>query len=327
MPAVSLVVLLSSLFLRSLLAADFPQASISNGLIHAKLYLPDSKQGYYRATRFDWSGVIASLEYQGHQYFGPWFERYDPLTHDAITGPVEEFRSQNSALGYDEAKVGGTFIRIGIGALRKPEEAQFRRFNTYEIVDPGKWTVRKKSERIEFVHELIHSSGYAYVYRKTVRLAKGKPELLLEHRLKNTGKRVIETQVYNHNFFVIDGQPSGPDFTVHFPFEPKAVDDFKKSAEIRASSSSTCGNWPRGEFVFSPAGLWKSAQDYDIRIENRKTGAGVRIQGDRPLSDLLFWSVRTTLCPEPYITLKVDPGQESSWVITYTFYTVPKPEK
>ena len=70
-------------------AADAPQAAISNGTLDAKLYLPDSASGYYRGTRFDWSGVIHSLRYRGHEYFGTWFERYDPKTHDAITGPVE----------------------------------------------------------------------------------------------------------------------------------------------------------------------------------------------------------------------------------------------
>ena len=38
-------------------AADPPQAEITNGQIRVKLYLPDARNGYYRATRFDWSGV------------------------------------------------------------------------------------------------------------------------------------------------------------------------------------------------------------------------------------------------------------------------------
>src|SRR5277367_2879104 len=100
--------------------ANPPQAAISNGILHAKLYLPDAVNGYYRATRFDWSGVIASLDFQGHSYFGVWFPRYDPLLHDAITGPVEEYRTGDSALGYADAAAGGTFIRIGVGVLRKP---------------------------------------------------------------------------------------------------------------------------------------------------------------------------------------------------------------
>jgi hypothetical protein len=86
-------------------AAQAPQAEISNSRIHAKLYLPDAQSGYYRATRFDWSGVIASLKCNGHNYFGKWFDQYDPKVHDAISGPVEEFLSNGAGLGYAEVKL------------------------------------------------------------------------------------------------------------------------------------------------------------------------------------------------------------------------------
>src|ERR1043166_5238617 len=168
----------------ALMAAGYPEAEISNGLIRAKLLLPDPERGSYRGTRFDWSGIISSLQYQGHEYFGRWYERHDPKIHDAITGPVEEFRTNDSGLGYDEAKTGGTFVRIGVGTVRKPEEEAYRPFETYEIVDPGKWKVKKHKDSIEFTHELNGGNGYAYVYRKTVRLVQGKPEMVLWHALK-----------------------------------------------------------------------------------------------------------------------------------------------
>ena len=93
-----------------LAAQDFPKASISNGVIRAELMLPDAKKGSYRGTRFDWAGVISSLQFQGHEYFGRWYEHHDPNIHDAITGPVEEFRTNDSGLGYDEAKPGVLFL-------------------------------------------------------------------------------------------------------------------------------------------------------------------------------------------------------------------------
>src|ERR1039458_1933312 len=58
-------------------AAAFPEAEISTGSVRATLYLPGAPQGYYRATRFDWSGQIASLEFQGHHYFAQWFDHYE----------------------------------------------------------------------------------------------------------------------------------------------------------------------------------------------------------------------------------------------------------
>ena len=77
----------------------------------------------------------------------------------------------------------------------------------------------------------------------------------------------------------------------------------------------------KGQQVFTEfEGFGKESSDYDIRIENRKSGAGVRIQGDRPIAKLVYWSIRTTLCPEAYIDLQVAPGAESKWQYRYTFY-------
>ena len=193
-------------------AADPPTAEISNGALRAKLYLPDAENGYYRATRFDWSGVVASLEHKGHNYFGVWFERYDPKLHDAITGPVESF----NAIGYDDAAPGGKFLRIGVGWLRRPEDARVNDFKTYDIVDSGKWATRNGADWVEFTQTLADT----YVYRKTVRLVKD--QLVLEHSLKNTGKKALETNVFNHDFYMLDNQPTSPDIVVKFPFEAKS---------------------------------------------------------------------------------------------------------
>ena len=299
--------------------------------MHAKLYLPNTDRGYYRSSRFDWSGAIESLTYKGHNFFGVWFPHYDPMLHDAITGPVEEFRSEDGALGYDEAKAGGYFVKIGVGVLRKPDDQPYEFSRTYQVVNPGHRIVRPESNRVEFVHELNSGEGYAYVYRKTVRLAANKPQLILEHSLKNAGKRVIDTSVYNHDFYVIDGQPSGPDFRVKFTFEPRPTGDrkgdLKDAAELRGKELVYKRELHRGESIFnSLTGFGSTAADNDIRVENSKIGVGVREVGDQPLSLVNFWSIRTTICPEAYIHMRVYPGKTFRWRIVYTFYTMP-PEK
>lgn len=306
-------------------ASDYPETSISNGLIRAKLHLPDAQNGSYLGTRFDWAGIIYSLEYKGHEYFGLWYERHDPKIHDAITGPVEEFLSNGAGLGYEEAKPGATFIRIGVGSVRKPaDEKQYRRFETYDIVNAGKRTTNPSSDSVEFVHELKGDDGYAYVYRKVVRLTKGKPELVLDHTLKNTGRRAIDTAVYNHNFFVIDNEVVGPEVVVGFGFEPKPVADLKGMASIRGQDLVYSQDLPKGQSVFSEMqGFGDAAKDFRFQIENRKSGAGVRIAGDKPLSKVIFWSIRTVACPEPYINMNIAPGKSFKWRIVYDFYTLP----
>ena len=303
--------------------ASPPEATIANRAIRATFHLPNAETGYYRGTRFDWSGAISSLTWGGHEYFGQWFEKYEPTIHDAIMGPVEEFLTGDSALGYAEAEPGGTFVRIGAGIARKKVEPAYQRFQTYEIVDHGKWTTNRWKDRIEFVHELSDGKGYAYVLRKNLRL-KG-DTLVIDHELENTGTKAIATSVYNHNFFTLDRRLTGPDVVIRFAFEPKADRPLGAGAEIRGRELVYTKELGPKENAFAElSGFGPTAAHNSFEIENRATGAGVRITGDRPIQKLIFWSAIKTVCPEPYIDASVQPGQTSTWRITYTFYQVKK---
>jgi hypothetical protein len=302
----------------------FPDAKISNSLIDARLYLPDPERGYYRGTRFDWSGIIASLRYCGHEYFGEWFECHDPKKHDAVVGPAEEFEVEGGGLGYCEAQPSDPFIRIGVGVLRKPDEAAYRKFGTYEIMDFGRWATRQGKSWIEFQHEVENVGGYAYLYRKTVSLTESRPELLLQHTLKNTGLRSISTVTYNHNFFFIDGEPSSPDINIRLPFAIRASGDLKDLAKTCAGRLEYLRELQKGESIYTQLdGFSDAIDDHRVLIENRETGAGVTMAGDRPLAQLNFWSVRRAVCPEPYISLNIASGEEVSWKTRYSFYTLP----
>jgi hypothetical protein len=316
-------------------AADFPHAEITNGQIQAKMYLPDAKNGYYRATRFDWSGVIYSLQFNGHDYYGPWFQKTDPTVHDfvyqgadivaspctAITGPVDEF----APLGWDEAKPGGSFIKIGVGALRRPDDGKYDNYRLYEIIDPGQRTIKQDRESIEFTQELADASGYGYTYRKTMRLTRGSPEMVMEHSLKNTGSRAIRTSVYNHNFLVLDGQPPGPGFVITVPFQIQSRrPPTKELAEIRGNQIVYLKTLQNRDIVTTPLqGFSDSAKDNDIRIENSRLGAGMRITGDRPLSSESLWSIRAVLAMEPFVSVAIEPGNEFTWKSTYNYYNLP----
>lgn len=295
-----------------------PEGQISNGLITAKLYLPDPANGYYRGARFDWAGVVYDLTYKDHHYFGKWFDRYEPTLHDAIMGPVDAF----DPIGYEEAKTGEGFLKIGVGIVEKSDEERYTFSKPYKITNNGKWKTKTKPTSIEFTHEL-NSEKYRYVYTKTISLTSGKPELVIEHTLKNTGSTRLETNVFNHNFFVMDQQPTGPDFIVKFPFVPAGKSNGKTdAAEIDGQNIVYKNTLNKGEyFAISPlSGYGQNASDYDLRVENKKTGTGVRIIGDKPIVKFVYWSAPATLCPEPFTHVAVEPGKETKWKISYTFY-------
>lgn len=334
--SVSVLLVIFFFISSSIVKADFPQAKISNGLITVKMYLPDSKNGFYRSTRFDWSGAIYSLQYKGHEYYGTWFDKIDPDVINwiykgteivsgpcsALCGPVNEFQIP---LGWDEAKPGEAFIKIGVGVLKK-DQGNYNNYKPYEVLNSGKWTTKKDENSIEFVQELSDpKTGYAYLYHKLIRLVKGKPEMVIEHHLKNTGRLAIKSNVYNHNFVILDKQAPGPDFTFKVPFQIHPEQSFKKElAEVRGNQvvymKPLSGE---DEVAFPMTGFSNDIKDAEVIIENKKVGAGVKITVDKPLIRCIIWSIRTVLTVEPFTSIDIKPGDEFAWRNTFEYYTIP----
>ncbi|HTT19627.1 MAG TPA: hypothetical protein VMG82_11800 [Candidatus Sulfotelmatobacter sp.] len=312
----------------------YPETEIANGALRVTIYVPDAEKGFYRGMRFDWAGVIANAEYKGHSYFGPFFEKFDPSVSDveignpvvagiasAASGPVEEFiGADETALGYADARPGEAFCKIGVGALRKIDDTPYSSYVNYPIVNGGKRSVKSGPDWIEFTQQVDCGSGYGYDYTKTIRLAKGEPVMTIEHHLVNRGSKAIETRVYDHNFLVIDHQGAGPAIEITFSFLPKPTKPLDPLAEVRGKQllfpkSLKGTDTFYGEF----AGFGRTAEDYNIRVENRTTGARIEITGDRPLVNLGVWAVRTVVAPEPYIELKITSGRDFNWKYTYRF--------
>jgi hypothetical protein len=317
---------------------EIPTAEISNGQLRARLYLPDAQRGFYRSTRFDWSGVIGSLEYKGHEFYSPWFTKIDASVRDfvyrdadiivsaqsSMVGPAEEFSRPQ---GFTSAKPGGTFVKIGVGVLRKPDDSAYSGYNTYELVDAGTWTVNRQPDSVEFIQTVTDSSsGYGYVYQKTVRLTPGKPEMTIAHSLRNTGRLPLQTTQYNHNFLVLDGATTGEDFKIAVPFAIQtALSPDPEVAEIRGKEIVFLRTLQREERVsIGIQGFGSDAKDYDVRVENVKTGAGFRVTSDRPLANLTLWSIRSVISMEPHVDVSTEPGATTSWTYTYTYFARPQ---
>jgi hypothetical protein len=311
---------------------------ISNGHIEATIHPPDPEHGFYRGTRFDWSGVIGSLKYSGHDFYGPWFTKTDPTVSDyvyrgedivagpcsAVTGPAEEFSTHEEGLGFHEARPGGTFLKIGVGVLRKPDDAKYSMFRLYPIVDHGKWTVEAKPTSVTFTQRVMDpSSGYGYLYQKIIRLDTQVPQkMLIEHRLTNIGKRLIETSVYDHNFLVLDHQPIGPDFSIRLPFVIHPAKPYK--TQLGAVNDKTISYLKtlegRDQFGVAIEGFGKTAEDYKITITNSRANVAMEITGDQPLESEELWSIRSILAMEPFIHMSIKPGQDFSWKYTYVYF-------
>jgi hypothetical protein len=306
------------------LLATAPAVTISNGPITARVARIDAAQGFYNGTRFDQAGVVTSLTLNGKEFYGPWFERTAPDVLDytyvgedivagpdsAISGPVEEF----APLGF-EAKA-GLFIKPGVGILYQPDNQAYDHYRHYRILDAGDRTTRVTKNGITFT-QTLSGLGYGYIYEKTLSLVPGKPQLVITHRLRNTGQKVINTSVYDHNFMRIT--PGNGGVTVTFPFTLTAANpppaDLMRVQGHSLTYLRSMANKERISFLVT--GFGKTAADYDFTISGG--GASVRVQGDQPVTRMNIFSVDRVQSVEPYIAIDLAPGAEHHWTYTYTY--------
>ncbi|WP_295935705.1 hypothetical protein [uncultured Alistipes sp.] len=295
-------------------APEFPALHIANRLVSATVCLPDTENGYYRGTRFDWSGVVRSLYTREHRYVAQWQAQHDPLRHDGLTGPADEF----SQIGYEQAQPGQEFLKIGVGTLRKPDNQPYDRFRLYEIVDSGIRNVIAGTDRIEFRHRL-QSGNYAYDYRKTLRLTDARG-LRIGYMVRNLGPGPFTGEVYNHNFFTLDNMITSTDTSIRLPFRPKGTwREPYDSVSLTPDGIAFSRNLREGEKVFM--GDLRSQdlanQEYGFSLRNLDTGAGIQVSGSGPLSHFVFWACPAVACLEPYIPFQILPGETYTWHIDY----------
>jgi hypothetical protein len=318
-----------------------PAVTISNGQISARIYLPDSDKGFYRGSRFDWAGVIGSLTYAGHDFYKPWFGGMSPEVRDfvfqngaaiaapntAATGPVEEFNAQGGALGFAEAAPGGVFLKIGVGVLRRPDDAAYSSFRLYPLVDPGKRKNVVKSDSVEFTQEVADpGTGYAYRYTKTIRLPKNEPVMLIEHVLRNSGTKAIITSVYDHNFLDVDSGGAAAGLTLTTPFVLTADPPPNSAlAQVMGREFLFNASPPIDQRILTKlSGFSAAATDYDFHIVDRSRGAGVRITADQPLQQITLWSIRPVMAIEPFVKMTLAPGESFRWSYRYAFEAGPQ---
>lgn len=301
---------------------DHPHVTLHSGDADALIFLPDPANGYYRAARFDWSGVVGCYAYKGHTIFGEWFSHYDPTINDTITGPVEEFRSTDGALGYDAAQPGGLFVKLGVGTLRKVADTPYKFGFAFPIVDTGHWTTTTRGKSVRFVQLLSSPTGVHYRYEKTLMIQKHGAMLTLKHRLTNLGTAPILTDVYDHDFFMLDGQPTGPGFTLRFPFVPVLDTPLAPVATLDKELLTYQQPLPPAQTAASYiTGYSTSPSSYDFTLTNTAHHLAVEQTASLPVVRMYLWSIHTTICPEAYIHLNVPPGQSVTWQIHYRFST------
>jgi len=119
-------------------------------------------------------------------------------------------------IGYDETPVGGSFPKLGIGLLKRPDDDRYMFARPYEIVEKFPIIIDAAMDKVTFFVEPIACMGYAARLQKTLSVAG--PELTIAYLLENVGDRDISTHEYCHNFLRIDDHLIGLEYVLRMPY-------------------------------------------------------------------------------------------------------------
>jgi hypothetical protein len=296
---------------------------ITNGIVSMEVALPHHSEGYYRGARFDWSGLICSLEYDGHTYIAPPFAYHDPLDSSCAVGTCEEFRACRPGvpdlLGYPEAVVGEGFLKIGVGIEEKPVEPCYNFGANYNILTFGTWDIVTADNSITFKQSLSLNEHHGYTYEKNITLLPNSAGFIIAHGLTNNGDDNLWINHYCHNFIRIDGEFIGTNYRITLPYQP--VFDIQANQKLHYLEKDGFSVNVIKDYVDDNAMEGVNILGFDTEdalqnsfvIENLRTGAYISVKGDRPAVCNYIPCGKRFISVEPQIEMNIKKGETFKW--------------
>lgn len=295
-------------------AATPPHAVLTNGVLRMTAFIPDLDCGFYRGFRFDRGLMLHDITAHGRRY--SMFFAEDgaaPTHHDAVTGPAEEFDIEGPQT-YEPAPVGGAFLKIGVGVLRRSGKGPYSFAKPCVLLDPGAWrTVVESPRELIVEHKAALPGGtYGYQLHRRVLLSASGARLRIERALTNTGKRKLLTTHYNHNFMRIDEFPVGPDYVIETPFRLQAPRPLREPGVLFGRRLT----WTAplvSPFHTHLGGQTEGEPKHHAFAIRHAAGGAIRYSTDAPLADFRVFATPRAICPEPFTRIELAPGKSFSW--------------
>ncbi|WP_146035192.1 right-handed parallel beta-helix repeat-containing protein [Formosa algae] len=289
----------------------YPHAEISNDEVSLTVFLPDNKKGFYRGTHFDWSGLVAKLNYKKQAYFEGNNTKQKSKTITNIFGPLEA--SMSGGLGFKDADSDGKFIRLGVGVLQKGKASVYEANNSsYKILDHGTWNIEKGQDWISFTHSLSSDFGYAYSYTKTIRL--NKQSFIIAHELENTGTKALNSGL--EIAYLLEKTP----LKIIYPFKLQIENSASEHLKIGGNEIQITEPFPESELSLDLKGFETISPNNKVTFENSKSGAGVTVSSNQSLSRSLVEVNTNAISTKQFINISVPVNDKKTWTTNYFLY-------
>jgi hypothetical protein len=138
----------------------------------------------------------------------------------------------NGVLGYKEAAIGESFLKIGVGELIKGScpDCDFTgiyRFNSpYRFAKQPEWKMSQPTDNVVVLEHEAKLKQYGYRLQKTITLEEN--ALSVTSTLTNLGSEPFRTVWYSHHFFDCDARPIGPGYSLQLDLKESRPQMFEE---------------------------------------------------------------------------------------------------
>lgn len=375
--------------------SEYASITLTSDYMSVKVYMPMegrySDDRFYTGSRFEHASMIGDFvigggggesrrgeeetarEVYGH---GLWRQPHNPHWPESGVGLASEFGCGhdgvncvgkpgdivNGVLGYDSARAGEPFLKIGVGVLIKgscpdcnpDRDDDHYRFNSpYQFYRPPSWKLLASPgpNEVTFYSE-ERLGNYGYAIQKTTRLDGN--VLTVRTLLTNLGKNQFATPWYSHNFFNGDREPIGPGYVLNlglseYGLPDKAslfkqpglnawsgdIEDYFDIVAAHDGSISLHVNKPIPDNIKLKADfLDESTQTLTDGSFTLHAPNGVTVYEKIPemqtssrnpfIYAYSVYAERGALCPEPVLLLYLQPAETTFWTQNLRFSTTSK---
>lgn len=277
----------------------------------------------YRGTRFDWTGFITQVTLAtapGREHTFCVMESYVPGQGTGGVGLCNEFGIE-MAIGYDDARPGELFPKLGIGLLTRPDAAPYDFLRPYPIAALFPVQVETGATQATFTVAPLDCRGYAARLVKTVAVAEN--ALTIAYTLENVGQQPLVTREYCHNFMGIDGYPIGPDYVLRTPYPITLAPPAERMGRLTDAleiigGELHCRVTPQHPFYCRLQGF-SHTDVAQWELTHKPSGITMREYDDFAPVQVAVWGTVHVISAEVFVGIDLLPGAAQHWTRRYTF--------
>ena len=340
------VTILTSIY-RTAFAADNPQPIhagtriLHSGNLIVEVGDPDSPDcRWNEGLRFSPVANVIRVQLNNHEFC------YAPTSGGALNylgGLPMEFdigqeQFQPDPPGYNEGSNGSTFLKIGVGILKR-NSSSYNFSSSYQVVELAHTTTTWEPDRAHFVQTLSGTAdGYSYQLEEDLIVKNDR--VLMYYVLTNTGTKTFTTEQYLHNFLTFSQRNVGPNYRVYFPYnmvtspqlqqwEPPLFGQVGRTPGFIDINPPMVGLENMVLYTKAISSVPKTwiykPDDYfgpdTIAVEQSDIGQRVIIESSLRSAYVGIWTTSYQVSPEQFVIITLAPGEQTTFTRTYKFST------